>query len=177
MLLVAVRGRLLHADQGKELLTTSNVFAVCLLSADCRHPRKSTWHAPANARTKWLLRKKHIHNYTAWPAQERRYGEHSHKCVKYNQLFSCMHDCTRTHTYALTHTWSPGDEEYLIKTPDSSKPFAATLCCRKKKKKRDYFLWKIQQVCDELWELKPIWSHAPLWHLWGSAKSYISTSD
>lgn len=56
--LVAVRGRLLHADQGRELLTTSNVSAVCLLSADCRHPeRKSTWHALANARTKWLLRK------------------------------------------------------------------------------------------------------------------------
>lgn len=40
--LVAVRGRLLHADQGKELLTTSNVFTVCLLLIANTHKEKKT---------------------------------------------------------------------------------------------------------------------------------------
>lgn len=39
--LVAVRGKLLHADQGGKLLTTSNIFTVCLLFPDCRHPEKA----------------------------------------------------------------------------------------------------------------------------------------
>lgn len=39
--LVAVRGWLLHADQGKKLLKTSNIFTVCRLSADCRSPEKA----------------------------------------------------------------------------------------------------------------------------------------
>lgn len=40
--LVAVRRWLLHADQGKKLLKTSNIFAVSRLSADCTQKKHST---------------------------------------------------------------------------------------------------------------------------------------
>lgn len=133
--LVAVRRWLLHADQGKELLTTSNVFTVCLLSADCRHPEKSTWHAIANARTKWLLRKTNPQLYSMTNTVTQVLA---HTSAQMYLLFSCKHGCTNphTHTYTLTYTWSPADKEYLIKTPDSSKPFAVTFCCRSRREKK-----------------------------------------
>lgn len=166
---MAVRGWLLHADQGKELLTTSNIFTVCLLSADCRHPEKALDSRLLTLAQNGCLEKQ-IHNYIAWPTQSHRYSRLTQvlKCTCYHVCMNTPPPPSYTHTPTHSPTLLPADEVYLIKTPDSSKPFAVTFCCRSTGKK-SYFLWKIQQIYDELWELKPIWSHAPLWHLWGSA--------
>lgn len=156
---MAVRGRLPHADQGKELLTTSNVPAVCLLSADCDTQKENALDTRLLMRAQnGCLAKKQIHDGASWPTG-------AHRCL----LFSCMHEWAhpQANTYALTRTRSPRDEECLIKTPHSSKP--VTFHCRMEMDKKNYFSWQMQQICDELWELEPIWSHAPLWHLWGSA--------
>lgn len=79
------------------------------------------------------------------------------------------------HASTVAHTPPPSDEEYLIKTPNSSKPFAATFLCRSTEERgarrgnKTVFSEKYQQIYDELWELKPTGSHASLWHLRGSA--------
>lgn len=79
------------------------------------------------------------------------------------------------HASTVAHTPPPPDEEYLIKTPNSSKPFAATFLCRSTEERvarrgnKTVFSEKYQQIYDELWELKPTGSHASLWHLRGSA--------
>lgn len=177
--LVAVRGWLLHADQGK---VTSNDFkrprcrsSVCWL----RHPGKESaldTRSLMRAQNGCLAKKK-------TNPQRRINGQPAHaRCL----LFSRAHEWARprAHTYELNRAPSPRDEECLIRTPRSSKP--VTFHCRSKWIKRKtffffFFPWKMQQICDELWRLKPIWSHAPLWHLWGSAhhtfRQSLTTSD
>lgn len=83
------------------------------------------------------------------------------------------------HASTVAHTPPPPDEEYLIKTPNSSKPFAATFLCRSTEERgerqgnKTVFSEKYQQIYDELWELKPTGSYASLWHLRGSANHTI----
>lgn len=97
------RGWLLHADQGKELLTTSNTFTVCLMSADCRHPEKALDMRLLTLAQNGCLEKQ-IHNYTQHDQHRHTGTARSRKCLNVPAI---LHVCMNSHTHTQTPTRSP----------------------------------------------------------------------